>query len=571
MNKVTHAPDKEGQTRIAAAMEKQNALLAAIAAGNASNDFIDTTYAQLLDDTNTTQVFQKWWPLSDNGVMTKEERLARWFRMLQNDKTYGVEFRSPDASGDSFGTFTQDRVGVSCELSTDAAVGADDLDEHRAFWWLRVNAVEIDDQGTLDVKFTEFEEGFDSTGEIAPVQTLQVAPWIRKTRTDTVLTRQLRTMAAPGYHKWCEGIAPDGTHRPYVSHYTYPGGYDAESGVTSGAGKRPIIRTSYNTGLTAIKKNRPYQTGWQSHDQNWLLLMWQLRHGSLEPSGQMEGCLSYNFQYLAAVAETGVKRVLLTAAQAANLHVGSSVSVGETGGNTSTDRNTGVNYNLADCVRVISKETVEVDGTSYVAVNLDIPAAIDTTTTTRISTMPWYSGTTDAVRGRNDGSPRNNTNGQNACRCAGIEFGNGAYRIVFGDFYKYTENTDGISELQVYACTEQGKEASSITSDYVDTGLRYARASAAWDYVKEMDDTYDSVFFPKKAGGTGAGSTTYLRSGFYHPAYKSGSYVPWSFGFLYYGGLGGVVYLVGDSGPGNAHWYGALGLSRRCSRGELTA
>lgn len=571
MSKVTHAPDKEGQTRIAEALEKQNALLAAIAAGNASNDFIDTTYAQLLDDTNTTQIFQKWWPLSDNGVMTKEERLARWFRMLQNDKTYGVEFRSPDASGDSFGTFTQDRVGVSCELSTDAAAGADDLDEHRAFWWLRVNAVEIDDQGTLDVKFTEFEEGFDATGEIAPVQTLQVAPWIRKTRTDTVLTRQLRTMAAPGYHKWCEGIAPDGTHRPYVSHYTYPGGYDAGGGVTSGAGKRPIIRTSYNTGLTAIKKNRPYQTGWQSHDQNWLLLMWQLRHGSLEPSGQMEGCLTYNFQYFAAVAETGVKRVLLTAAQAANLHVGSSVSVGETGGNTSTDRNTDVNYNLADCVRVISKETVEVGGASYVAVNLDIPAAFNTSTTTRISTMPWYSGTTDAVRGRNDGSPRNNTNGQNACRCAGIEFGNGAYRIVFGDFYKYTENTDGISELQVYACTKQGKEASSITSDYVDTGLRYAKASAAWDYVKEMDDTYDSVFFPKKAGGTGAGSTTYLRSGFYHPAYKSGSIVPWSFGFLNSGGFGGVVCLNGSSGLGVASWAGALGLSRRCSRGELTA
>ena len=357
-----------------------------------------------------------------------------------------------------------------------------------------------------------------------------------------------------------------------MAHYTYGGGYDAAGRITSGVGKRPIIRTSYTTGLTNIKKGRQYQTGWNDHDQNWLLLMWQLRHGSLEPSGQMEGCLSYNFQHMAAAGEENVKRVLLTPAQAANFYVGCSVSVGETAGNTSTDRNAAVNYNIADCVRVASKETVNVGDTELVALNLDVPAAFTTTTTTRVSTMPWYSGTTDDVLGRGDGSPRNNTNGHNACRCAGIEFGVGCYRIMYGTLYQYATAEDGTtSELKLYACVQQGLEATSPNGNYVDTGLRLLATSAGWKYIKEMDDTYDNAFFPKEAGTSGTGSSTFLRSAFYHPAYKAGVFVPWSFAVLHHGETGGVACVLGFFGAGTAYWSGALGLSRRCWRGEFSA
>lgn len=543
------------------------------AAGEArSPQYMDAMFAALLDDTNTTRVFKAWWPVSAAAGITKEQRMTRWFNMLKNDKTYGAVFESPDVSSNTLGAFSDDRAGVPCNLSTDTVQGEDELDEHRAFWWVRVNAEEIDDQGTLNILAHEYEEEFDPTGETAPVMTLQVAPWIKKEKTEAKLTRQLRTKQAEGYHLWAEARNPDGSERAYVAHYTYGGGYDANGYITSGAGKRPIIRTSYTAGLTKIKAGRQFQTGWNDHDQNWLLLMWQLRHGSLEPSGQMEGCLAYNYQYLAAAGEENVKRVLLTAAQAANFHAGCSVSVGETAGGTNADRNATVNYNIADCVRVMSKESVTIDGAELVALNLDVPATFTTTTTTRISTMPWYSGTTDAVLGRGDGSPRNNTNGQNACRCAGIEFGVGCYRIMYGTLYKYTTAADGTtSELQVHACKQQGKEAAIVTADYVDTGVRMLAAKGGWMYIKEMDDTFDNVFFPKEAGGTGAGSSTYLRSAFYNPASKSALCVPWSFGSLNGGGGGGVACVYGNRGPGSANWGGALGLSRRCWRGELTA
>ena len=61
--KATHAPSLEGQLRAAEALEAQNRILAAIAAGSASAGFIDSTFAQLLDGTNTTAVFWSWWEM----------------------------------------------------------------------------------------------------------------------------------------------------------------------------------------------------------------------------------------------------------------------------------------------------------------------------------------------------------------------------------------------------------------------------------------------------------------------------------------------------------------------------
>ena len=39
----------------------------------------------------------------------------------------------------------------------------------------------------------------------------------------------------------------------------------------------------------------------------------------------------------------------------------------------------------------------------YVALNLELDAPIDTTTTMLVSTMPWESGTTEVVPGHSDG------------------------------------------------------------------------------------------------------------------------------------------------------------------------
>lgn len=68
-------------------MSQQTELLAAIAAGNASAEFIDASFGALLDGTNTTKVFWLWWPLSATGGASKYDRLCRFFAMMAKPGT----------------------------------------------------------------------------------------------------------------------------------------------------------------------------------------------------------------------------------------------------------------------------------------------------------------------------------------------------------------------------------------------------------------------------------------------------------------------------------------------------
>lgn len=73
------------------------------------------------------------------------------------------------------------------------------------------------------------------------------------------------------------------------------------------------------------------------------------------------------------------------------------------------------------------------------AVYLDVDTGFDTTPVAlsdsvtaniTLSTMPWYSGTTDSVIGKHDGSPISNTSGKYPYRVQGREYRNGAYEIA---------------------------------------------------------------------------------------------------------------------------------------------
>jgi len=69
--------------------------------------------------------------------------------------------------------------------------------------------------------------------------------------------------------------------------------------------------------LSRMRKTRSnaYESGWTDTDRYWLLDLFQLRHFDLENSGIIEGCTNYNLQYTVAIAEEGVRRVILTTAQ----------------------------------------------------------------------------------------------------------------------------------------------------------------------------------------------------------------------------------------------------------------
>ena len=182
-----------------------------------------------------------------------------------------------------------------------------------------------------------------------------------------------------------------------------------------------------------------------------------IKYATTHSQSIMAGCTSYSFQNMNLVEETGVMRVMLTKAQAANYVVGSYVSIGEIGAETNKDRYYEYMHNLAYSVQITKIE--DVDDTNA-AIYVDAPEAFDTTLTTCISTMPWHTGSTDEVAG-SDGSPNSNTNGKNPYKIQGIETCIGAYEVLGNAVMDIVAGADENPARDVYVC----QDASTLSSD----------------------------------------------------------------------------------------------------------
>ena len=260
----------------------------------------------------------------------------------------------------------------------------------------------------------------------------------------------------------------------------------------------------------------------------------------------------------------------MTKAQGASFIVGSTVSIGDKGSNSNSDRGNAYMHNIADLVQISSIETVAIDGTEYAAINLAIDAAIDVPATAWISSMPWHSGATESVKGHHDGSPVSNSAGKYPCRCAGIEMMNGAYTLGLDPLYNVTKTEDGNGRIYTaYSCRAASKQASSITSDYKESGIVATFATNnAWQYVRKFIKTLRGVLLPEKVGGS---ETTFFKSAFYATG-GTGLFSPWRFASLSNSGSAGLAAGAGRSGPGLASWYGSPRLAG-CGkiRGEADA
>ena len=373
---MNHIFSEETGQRMAEALDRQNTLLAGIAVGNAGADYIDASFAALLDGTNTQTVFEAWWPLSAGDTVTKYQRLARFFRMLAkawSKKTYTVRNIHESVSGDDAGTPLDDLADgrSAAPLVTDASAATADWSENDPMtWYIRANAKSLID-GTMEILAIEGEEGFDIYGEIAPVYAFSAALAVKEWNDGSYLYTSWRMHTGGGYKPMAGDVAPDGTQRPMSWHPAFYGGKNSAGGMTSGAYLLPMPWTSANDGNTAAKKQTAYDGLWNDCDTQWALMEWRLRHWTLSNSGHLEGCTNYNIQCTLALAETGVKRILLTKENGARLLVGSCVCLGEHGSNTSNDRNQSYNHDIFNIAKITSIANVTIEGAEYAAVNLD--------------------------------------------------------------------------------------------------------------------------------------------------------------------------------------------------------
>ena len=558
----------ESSASAAKESEKAAAKSAEEAKASTPASTLDGMYTAMLDGTNTQKIFKLWWPFAVTQSENKYSCLERFAAMLDTawgDKTYTVRNIHESVSGDASGTPLDDLADgrSAAPLVTDAGTGVADWAENDPMtWYVRANAKSLAD-GTMEVLAVETEAAFDMTGETAPVYCFSPALAVKEWDDGSYLYTSWHMRAGGDYVPMAGDVAPDGTHRLLTWHPAFYGGKNSAGGMTSGVGLLPMPWTSANAALPLARKLTAYDGLWCDCDTQFALMAWRLRHWTLSNSGQLEGCTNYNYQYTLAAAETGVKRVLLTKAQGANLLVGSCVCLGERGSNTNNDRNQAYNHDVFNIAKILSVETVTVNDTEYAAVNLDLASTIDTTTTMLVSTMPWPSGTTEALPGHSDGCIGNLTNGKYPYRIAGMEMQIGGYCEELDLLWQASLVDDDHWHYDVYSCRDSEKLAGSITANYQKVG-EFDLPNANkwnWNYIRALNKMAAEAQIPTKFGGS---SSTYVKAAFYSPG-GAGVFAPWRFGPLDAGGSCGLPCAGGYNGPGTSRW---LGVPRLAGSGK---
>lgn len=192
----------------------------------------------------------------------------------------------------------------------------------------------------------------------------------------------------------------------------YGASKDANGNLRSVSGAPLYIRQlSHDTGIDDVKTTTTGYSLKSVYDDWYLKFSYITRYGTKNFQKMFAGCTSYNVQVAPVLAETGVKRVVVSADDGAKFLDGSCVSLGthntgNSGASVYSDRSTSKNYDVFDMKRIVSHETLA-DGN--VALNIECSDPFDTGTDYLLSTMPWWTGATDAVEG--DGSPSSNLSG----------------------------------------------------------------------------------------------------------------------------------------------------------------
>ena len=508
-----------------------------------------------------------------NSASNIENALSNFFALRRTGKVYTTRIYKYDTSTSPTGVKLNDNEGLVRKPSTNTVIGQDDYREIGVFMHFPCNFT-VDDKGFNHVTALQGQPDFKKTGKV-DVGEVTMSAWVGITDNPEYVDYHYSDSPneALGLRPMGESINPDGTISPFMIHGKYGAGdidgvpYSS-AGLILANGSQKGGKPVSHTGLIAyMRKKGSMYVGTTNWDLFYKQLMMIILYATTNSRSVMAGCNSYSMQEMAAVAETGVTRVILPKAKANNYIVGSYVSVGDIGSNTNKDRYYAYMHNLAYDVKILKIEPV--DDTNS-AIYLDTEP-FNTTLTTCISTMPWRTGSTDSVLG-SDGSPFSNTDNKNPFKIQGIETGYGAYEVLSNVFMDIVTDEGGTLKRDVYICMD----ASLLTTDMNTAKTRYkkvaaqvAYTAASWKYISKcFVDPALGIMVPTE---TKAGSTTGFCNGLYTDSGTSGQREWLSVGTLDNGSLFGLWILYANGGVGGAHWYIVSGVSPNGTRGEWQA
>ena len=374
-----------------------------------------------------------------------EQSIENYYALRRTGKVYQTKLWKFVANPTSAGEKLLDNAGLVFEPSTDVSEGQDDYlnGQHSLFEWVHCNYIR-DDDGTARPIALEGDSNYATAGAV-DVGAMQMSFWYKWDSSNAeydLITISNLPHSELGLEPWPECVKADGTVLPWCIGSAYVSGLAADGKLRSQPGLKPERNQSHNNMITNYQSKGSGYWGAGACRNTFQYIFNAIKGATKNSQTFFAGCTSYNYQYEAAIQSAEAHTYFpVTNAQANNLLVGSYVSVGYGGNNNGTaniDRGQTMVHAYADDVKILSIETLD---DNNMAVYLDIPEEDAFSTEPHayteefsapiiLSTMHWWSGSTDTVRGRHDGSIGSNADSKHPYRVQGREYAVGAYIVA---------------------------------------------------------------------------------------------------------------------------------------------
>ena len=494
------------------------------------NDYIKTEREKALEDIRKAGEDLSTYISVQTFVDVKQktphiDTVKNYYNIQRTGKVYQTKIWKFATNPTSTGEKLLDNAGLEFEPSTDTTERKDDYlnGNHPLFEWVHCNYKRNDD-GTAYPVATEYDDNYATTGSV-DVGAMQMSfywNWDASNPEYDLVTISDMPNEKYGLKPWTECKCADGTVLPWCIGSAYVSGIASDGLLRSQPGLKPERKQSHNNMITNYQKKGKGYWG-AGAERNTFQIIFNIIKGATKNSQSLfQGCTGYSFQYSASIESADAHTYFpVTNDQAKNILIGSYVSVGY---GRLDDKQTGVNldryyddiHKYADDVKVLRIETLDENNK---AVYLDIETGFNTTpiklsdtvnAPITITSMHWWSGSTDAVIGRHDGSYVSNTDGKHVYRVQGREYAVGAY-IVASD--TITEAQEDFSR-KVYVAQKGIAHSSSdatIKSTYKYIGSMPAYEKGSYCVGDVAVDLDTGAFYASSIGSsTSTGFADYI-------------------------------------------------------------
>lgn len=376
---------------------------------------------------------------------TIDERiLEAFFGTMRTGLVYQTELYQSDINPTSDGVKALANKGKVCEPSTDTVEGRDDYEGTGIFNWYNCNYITDEFGRKIPTAIEGWGNGYKNDSSV-DVGVIAMTPYWSVIQKDgkNIWTLSDSPNDDYGLIPWETARKEDGTYASYVIHSKYISGIGIDGLLRSFRNSKPERNQSYNNMIDNYQKKGKGCYGAGKERDMYVILYDIIKYATKNEQKIFKGTTDYNFQYSASIQrDTKETFFPITKSQASNIVVGGYVSVGygakKDDGTVNIDRGINTIHQYADDVKVLRLEDIDENN---VAVYLDVEEGFTTTPIVLADTlnaeiiltsMHWWSGTTDKVIGKHDGSMTSNMDGKHPFRVMGLECSVGG-GIVYAD------------------------------------------------------------------------------------------------------------------------------------------